>query len=70
MPNPFAQRLVRNIRRLVSARRWSLEQAALETGLSRSHFFYILSGQRAPSMTALKKICDALEVDVSELWRP
>jgi transcriptional regulator with XRE-family HTH domain len=69
MENPYAQRLEKNIRRLVKKRLWSLEQVALESGLSRSHFFYILAGRRTPSMATLKKIADAFEVDVSELWK-
>jgi transcriptional regulator with XRE-family HTH domain len=69
MENPYAERLERNIRRLVSKRSWPLERVALESGLSRSHFFYILAGRRTPSMATLKKIADALEIDVSELWK-
>jgi transcriptional regulator with XRE-family HTH domain len=69
MKNPFAERIDRNVRRLVKRRGWTLEQAALETGLSRSHFFYVLRGERTPSMMALKKIADAFRVDVSELWK-
>jgi transcriptional regulator with XRE-family HTH domain len=69
MKNPFAERLDRNVRRLVKQRAWTLEKVALEAGLSRSHFFYILTGQRTPSMVTLKKVSDAFKVDVSELWR-
>jgi transcriptional regulator with XRE-family HTH domain len=69
MKNPFAERIDRNVRRLVKRRGWTLEQVALEAGMSRSHFFYVLRGERNPSMAALKKIADAFRVDVSELWK-
>lgn len=69
MKNPYAERIARNVRRLVKKRGWTLEQVALEAGLSRSHFFYVLTGQRTPSMMTLKKITDAFRVDVSELWK-
>lgn len=69
MKNPYAERIGRNIRRLVKRRAWTLEQVALEAGMSRSHFFYVLTGQRTPSMVTLKKISDAFRVDVSELWK-
>ena len=69
MKNPFAERLDRNVRRLVKRRAWTLENVALEAGMSRSHFFYVLTGKRTPSMVTLKKIADAFKVDVSELWK-
>jgi len=69
MKNPYADRIERNIRRLVKRQGWPLEKVALEAGLSRSHFFYILTGKRTPSMVTLKKISDAFKVDVSELWK-
>jgi transcriptional regulator with XRE-family HTH domain len=69
MKNPYADRIERNIRRLVKKQDWPLEKVALEAGLSRSHFFYILTGKRTPSMVTLKKISDAFKVDVSELWK-
>jgi transcriptional regulator with XRE-family HTH domain len=69
MKNPYAERLERNVRRLVRERGWALEQVAFEAGMSRSHFFYILTGKRTPSMVTLKKISDAFKVDVSELWK-
>lgn len=69
MKNPFAERINRNVRRLVKRRGWTLEQVALEAGMSRSHFFYVLTGKRTPSMVTLKKIADAFRVDVSELWK-
>lgn len=69
MKNPFAERIDRNVRRLVKRRGWTLEQVALEASMSRSHFFYVLRGERNPSMLALKKIADAFRVDISELFK-
>jgi transcriptional regulator with XRE-family HTH domain len=69
MKNPYADRIERNVRRLVKERGWALERVALEAGMSRSHFFYVLTGQKSPSMVTLKKIADAFKVDVSELWK-
>lgn len=69
MRNPFAERIDRNVRRLVKRRAWTLEQVALEAGLSRSHLFYVLTGKRTPSLVTLKKIADAFRVDVTELLR-
>lgn len=69
MKNPFADRIDRNVRRLVKKNGWVLEKVPLEAGLSRSHFFYVLTGKRAPSMMTLKKLADAFKVDVSELWK-
>lgn len=69
MRNPFAQRIGKNIHRLAKKRRWALERVALEAGLSRSHFFYVMSGTRSPSMLTIQKIAEALRVDALELWK-
>jgi transcriptional regulator with XRE-family HTH domain len=69
MKNPYAARIERNIRRMVKERGWALERVALEANMSRSYFFFVLTGQRTPSLMTLKKIADAFKVDVSELWK-
>jgi DNA-binding XRE family transcriptional regulator len=70
MLNPYTERIGHNVRRLAKERGWPLERVALEAGVSRSHFFYVLSGRRNPSLGTLKKLADALHVDVSKLWKP
>jgi len=54
---------------MVKERGWALERVALEANMSRSYFFFVLTGQRTPSLMTLKKIADAFKVDVSELWK-
>jgi transcriptional regulator with XRE-family HTH domain len=70
MPNNYADRLERNIRKLVKKRGQTMESVALESGLSRGYFFDILMGRRSPSLVSMGKIATALKVDLTELLRP
>ena len=46
---------------------WSQSKLANEAGITASAISMIESGQRAPSLIVIRKICDALKVSVSEL---
>ena len=70
MTKPFADRIQRNIRRLVRRRALTMEAVALDSGLSRAYFFDILMGRRSPGLGSLAKIAAALDTDVTELLRP
>lgn len=70
MPKPHADRIEKNIRRLVRRRARTMESVALDSGLSRGYFFDVLMGRRSPSLAGLSKIAGALGVDVSELLKP
>jgi transcriptional regulator with XRE-family HTH domain len=67
---PYADRLKRHIQKLSQKRGWTMEQVSQEAGLSRSYFFAIVMGTKSPSLTTLRKISEALKVDVSDLLKP
>jgi len=70
MKAPYTDRLKRNLQTLAQKRSWTMEQVAQEAGVSRAHFFAIIMGTRSPSLAILKKISDALKVDVVDLLKP
>jgi transcriptional regulator with XRE-family HTH domain len=70
MKAPYTDRLKRQIQILAQKRSWTMEQVAQEAGISRSHFFAVIMGTRSPSLASLKKISDALKVDVIDLLKP
>ena len=70
MSKNYADRLERNIRKIVKKRGQTMESVALESGLSRGYYFDILMGRRSPSLASLGKIAGALKVDLVELLKP
>lgn len=69
MPRPaeVAVALARNLRRLRTGRRLSLEALAEQAGVSRGMLIQIEQRRVNPSLAMLVRIADALDVSVSEL---
>ncbi len=61
------QLLGTNVRRLRKARRMTQEQLALEVGMERSYVSDLERGTRNPSVKALGRLAEALDVEPSRL---
>ncbi|MBT5433845.1 MAG: XRE family transcriptional regulator [Alphaproteobacteria bacterium] len=59
--------LGRRIRELRTERGWSFDQAAAQTGLSRSSLFKIEKGRMSPTFDALKKLADGFGLAIPQL---
>jgi len=55
------------IRELRTERSWSLDEAVMHTGLSRSSLFKIEKGRMSPTFDALKKLADGFGLAMSQL---
>ena len=55
------------IRELRTERGWSLDEAAAQTGLSRSSLYKIEKGKMSPTFDALKKLSGGFDLDVPRL---
>jgi len=61
--------LGRNVRKQRQARGLSQEELALEAGMKRSYLSEMERGLRNPTVRALGRLADALEIDPIELLR-
>lgn len=61
------RRLASRIREIAKKRGVPLAHLADRSGTSRSHLWNVLAGAKAPTLTWIVSIANALEVDVSEL---
>lgn len=59
----------RQIRRLRDHRGWTQERLAEEANLDRSYVAGIEVGGRNPSLKALARLADALNISLSELFK-
>ena len=55
------------IRELRTERGWSLDEATIRTGLSRSSLYKIEKAKMSPTFAALKKLSDGFGLDVPQL---
>jgi transcriptional regulator with XRE-family HTH domain len=67
MKKPYFGRLKKNILALAGQKGLTLEKLAIETDLSKSFISEFLAGKSSPSLETLKKIANALDVDVVDL---
>jgi transcriptional regulator with XRE-family HTH domain len=63
-------RVAMRIREIARRRKLPLNDLATSAGVSRSHLYALLAGQRAATTDVLTKIAIALQVDPHELLRP
>lgn len=61
--------LAKNIRRVARERRWSLNQTADFSGVSRSGLRAVLAGEYLPSLKWLLQVATAMEVEPADLLR-
>jgi len=59
-----------NVRTQRKERGLSQEQLALEAGMKRSYLSELERGTRNPSVRALGRIAEALQIEAAELLRP
>lgn len=59
-----------NVRQLRKSKGMSQEELALEAGMKRSYLSDLERGTRNPSVRALGRIADALNVEPRELLKP
>lgn len=63
-------RLAANVRRLRRQRRWTLEEAAANSGIALQHLQRVEAARANITMTTLARLCDGLDVDPRILLRP
>lgn len=63
-------RVATRTRQLATRRKMTLTALAQEAGISRSHLYTVLDGERSATTDLLTKLASALGVDPVELMRP
>ncbi len=66
-PSEVQRRIASRIREIARERGVPLTHLADRSGTSRSHLWNVLSGAKAPTLTWLVAIANALEVDPADL---
>jgi transcriptional regulator with XRE-family HTH domain len=59
--------MARKIQQAAKRKGWSVNQVADFSGLGRGSLSEIMRGQRSPTLRTLRKIADALDVDLRDL---
>ena len=62
------KRVSNNIHKFRKAKSWTQEELALKTGLHRAYIGQIERCEKSIGLTNLKKIADALEIDIRILF--
>ena len=58
---------MRAIKQIAKQKRMPVSHVADRAGVSRSHFFAVMSGERSPTLLWVEKVADALEIDGADL---
>jgi len=61
------KRLAANVRRIANERGISLTHLPDHAGITRSHFWAVLAGDKSPTLRWLQTLAKALDVDVADL---
>ncbi|MCH9682905.1 MAG: helix-turn-helix transcriptional regulator [Deltaproteobacteria bacterium] len=69
-PDELRARVAGRIRELAARRKLPLNQLVERSGVSRSLFYAVLSGERAATTDTLARLATALRVDPHQLIRP
>lgn len=64
------RRVGQNLKRLRSEKGVTQEQFAADSDFDRGYISGIERGVRNPSILVLERVCAALNVDISELFKP
>jgi transcriptional regulator with XRE-family HTH domain len=70
LPESFHEEIGRRVQLGAKRKGWSVYRLAEFAGVSRGLMFYIVNAERSASVGTLKKIADALGVDVRDLLPP
>lgn len=66
--DPEAEKVIDKIRTLRTGKNISIVRLSVDSGISRSHLYYIESKQTSPSLDTLAKIAKSLGVTLKELF--
>jgi len=69
-PDEIRARVAGRIREIAARRKLTLTALAEQAGVSRSHLYTVLDGERSATTDLLTKLATALRVDPLELMRP
>lgn len=69
-PDEIRARVAGRIREIAARRTMTLTTLAERAGVSRSHLYTVLDGERSATTDLLTKLASALRVDPIELMRP
>ncbi|UYG01527.1 helix-turn-helix domain-containing protein [Halomonas sp. GD1P12] len=67
-PTPIAAHVTHTVKRLRRERAWSLDRAAVETGVSKAMLGQIERGESSPTVSTLWKIASGFRVSFSSLF--
>ena len=62
------EKVIENIRRLRTEKKISIVKLSVESGISRSHLYYIETRQTSPTLETLAKIAKVLGVSIKDLF--
>ncbi|MBQ6781583.1 MAG: helix-turn-helix transcriptional regulator [Treponema sp.] len=62
------EEVIDKIRRFRTEKKISIVQLSVESGISRSHLFYIESKKTVPSLETLSKIAQAMELHLKDFF--
>lgn len=62
------EQVIDNIKRIRNEKQISIIQLSNESGISRSHLFYIESKKSVPSLNTLSKLAKALNVKMKDFF--
>lgn len=60
--------VVKRIKELAEAKGWSVYKLAVESGLTTSTLYSIMSGNNQPTVYTVELLCEALDVSLSEFF--
>lgn len=58
-----------NIRRIRNEKKISIVKLSVDSGISRSHLFYIETNRTSPTIDTLAKIAKALDINLVDLFK-
>ena len=62
------EQVINNIRRIRIEKKISIVQLSVESGISRSHLFYIETKRTSPSLDTLAKIAKAMNLHIKDFF--
>ncbi|MBO4728735.1 MAG: helix-turn-helix transcriptional regulator [Spirochaetaceae bacterium] len=66
--NKEVEQVIDNIKKIRNEKQISIIQLSNESGISRSHLFYIESKKSVPSLNTLSKLAQALNVKMKDFF--